>query len=344
MLKYYLKIVGLLICLACALPLCAAAERQIVVAAWNVENLFDIYDDPDTEGDDAYTPAGWVHWTQNRYKTKLSRIASVIADINPDILCLSEVENKRVLRDLVQLLAEDYKLRLDHIVHRDGEDFRGIDVAILARYEPDRKCWTNAVSGQRDILACHFNIDGKELIVIANHWKSKLGAAARSDSIREREAKAVRAYIKRELTVNSDAAILVAGDFNSDIDSAVLTETAGFLIDLNEIKKTENTDKLYNLAAGLDEDERGTYYYFRADRWNSFDSISVTRGMIGIEPLASWQVKRGSYKVYKSEKVTFKGVGTPLPFRRIRSKQHGDRFVEGYSDHFAVYVTLSARK
>ena len=51
------------------------APQTLVVAFWNVENLFDTEDDPDNKGDDAYTPRvtwqskcdqKWVFMTHGR--------------------------------------------------------------------------------------------------------------------------------------------------------------------------------------------------------------------------------------------------------------------------------------
>ncbi|NLG00080.1 MAG: endonuclease/exonuclease/phosphatase family protein, partial [Lentisphaerae bacterium] len=44
------------------------AAPTLVVASWNVENLFDTEDDPDNEGDDGFTPRGWMRWTPSRYR------------------------------------------------------------------------------------------------------------------------------------------------------------------------------------------------------------------------------------------------------------------------------------
>ncbi|MDE5611221.1 MAG: endonuclease, partial [Odoribacter sp.] len=41
-------------------------QREERVVFYNVENLFDIYDDPLTR-DDEFTPRGAKHWTQARY-------------------------------------------------------------------------------------------------------------------------------------------------------------------------------------------------------------------------------------------------------------------------------------
>ncbi len=317
-----------------------AQSRELVVASWNVENLFDTVDDPDNEHDDGYTPRGWANWTVQRYQTKLDHLAEVIAGIKPDILCLTEVENRRVLVDLSATLLKNHSYALPEIIHREGDDVRGIDVAMLAKFKPVGTNWLSAVSGQRDVLACDFLVDGGELTVMVNHWKSKLGAQAQSDYIRTQQARSVRGLIDLRLTRNPAAAILVTGDFNSDIDAPFLTETAGFLTSLDELKKLSNTNKLYNLASALSETERATYYYAPHEKWSSLDSISVTRGMVGIQPAAPWRVKPESYRVYRPAKICFTGVGSPLPYRRIRSKKYGDRFVAGYSDHFAVYTLL----
>ncbi|MFA7173684.1 MAG: endonuclease/exonuclease/phosphatase family protein [Kiritimatiellia bacterium] len=325
------------------LPMLVAEGRELVVASWNVENLFDTEDDLNNPHDDGYTPQGWANWTEQRYQVKLDHLAEVIAEIQPVILCLVEVENRRVLEDLRSTLLKNHNYQLPAIIHRDGGDVRGIDVAIMAKFMPDNISWFRAISGQRDVLACEFSIDGNELTVMVNHWKSKLGTPGQSNFIRQQQAQSVRDFIDLKLSQNPGAAIVVAGDFNADIDEAVLTETAGFLLTLDELQKEQNTNKLYNLAAALPEKKRATYYYAPNEKWNSLDSISVTRGMVGFTPLTPWKVKPDSYTVYNPEKICFKGLGSPLPYRRVRSKRYGDRFVAGYSDHFAVYVTLERR-
>src|SRR5690606_11937847 len=105
------------------------------IAFYNVENLFDIEDDPFTFDDDR-TPAGKDLWTQDKYEDKLKKLSFVISDIGkelagmpPAIVGVCEIENFRVLEDLVnqQLLLEyDYG-----IIHYDSPDRRGIDVGLL---------------------------------------------------------------------------------------------------------------------------------------------------------------------------------------------------------------------
>ena len=105
------------------------------IAFYNVENLFDTINDPKTWDDDR-TPKGKDRWTSIIYNKKIENIAKVIADIgseltnsSPSIIGLCEIENKRVLIDLLKtksLINENYG-----IVHFDSPDERGVDVAML---------------------------------------------------------------------------------------------------------------------------------------------------------------------------------------------------------------------
>ncbi len=62
-------------------------------------------------------PEGSKKWTQERYDKKLKDISRVISSINktdlPEIVGLCEVENKKVLDDLIQtdsLVSGSYKI------------------------------------------------------------------------------------------------------------------------------------------------------------------------------------------------------------------------------------------
>ena len=95
-------------------------SRELVLCNWNLENLFDTEDDPANKGDDGFTPRGWMRWTNNRYRLKLQHLSDIIAQMRPDILCVEEVENRRVLEDLVKTLQERCGYELPEIIHRDS--------------------------------------------------------------------------------------------------------------------------------------------------------------------------------------------------------------------------------
>ena len=73
------------------------------IAFYNLENLFDTINDPNTN-DDEFTPTGSNRWSPVIYNEKLNNMAHVISqlgkEVSPDgaaIVGLCEVENYSVL-------------------------------------------------------------------------------------------------------------------------------------------------------------------------------------------------------------------------------------------------------
>ena len=92
--------------------------QEYTIAFWNLENLFDYEDDPDNPGDDEYLPE--KEWDQARYERKLDHLAKAIVSMEADLLAVCEVENRRVLEDLIRhqnLVEEQWA-----IVHQDSPD------------------------------------------------------------------------------------------------------------------------------------------------------------------------------------------------------------------------------
>lgn len=313
--------------------------QEIVVCNWNVENLFDTEDDPENKGDDGYTPRGWMHWTENRYRLKLEHLAEIIEAMKPDILCVEEIENRRVLEDLSNQLRKQKRHPMPYIVHRESSDKRGIDCAILATQKPDSEKWLKPVNGLRDTVVATFTFHGRQLTVMGNHWKSKLGKKQESDELRAKCAHIVRRELDKLLKENPAAAILVTGDFNDEADSPAIRDVAKFSVDAEAVRNDPSGLLLYNLTATLPAGEKGTYYYAAGKKWNTLDTMAVTRGMYGGTPKAPWRVKPGSYQIFKTPAQCTK-QGDPLPFRRIRRKDIGEIYSTGYSDHFPVRVIL----
>jgi len=310
------------------------------VVAWNVENLFDTADDPDNPGDDEFTPEGRQMWTEQVYRIKLDHLAEIIAAMQPDIIGLAEVENRRVLEDLRQTLADAYDYHLPEIVHREGNDHRGIEVALLSKYKPSATRWLIGNPKGREMVCSTFSTGESSLTLIMCHWKSKLVSAGMTvqdvDNIRIREARVARRTFERILRDNPRAAVMVMGDFNDDVASPILTDEGSLTLSRDAPKA--NPLCLYNLSAGLPEDARGTYYYFPKKVWNSLDSMSVSAGML--DPgSGTWTVQEGSYQIFKYPEHVDK-EGTPKSFRLIRPRTGTPFYIYGYSDHFPVMVTL----
>ena len=180
--------------------------RQLfTVAFYNLENLFDVYDDELTNDND-FLPDSAKRWTPKRYNNKLRKLGFVISNINkektqkiPAIIGLAEVENNTVLDDL---LASKHLVDLPYnYVHFDSPDERGIDVALLydttvfevevseifpvTIYDED-----GSIDYTRDILLVKGLLNNEMIYVIVNPWPS------RHDGAKETEPKRLLAAEK----------------------------------------------------------------------------------------------------------------------------------------------------
>ena len=77
------------------------------IAFYNLENLFDTFDDVKTHDND-FLPNSDRRWTEKRYHKKLKKLGSVISQIgvktankSPALIGLAEVENRLVVDDLI---------------------------------------------------------------------------------------------------------------------------------------------------------------------------------------------------------------------------------------------------
>mgnify|MGYP002152813940 CR=1 FL=1 len=190
------------------------------------------------------------------------------------------------------------------------------------------------------MVVANFAPWGQPVVFVMNHWKSRYGARAAAYSARAIEARALRRELDRRLANDPAAAIVVAGDFNDDIDDAIPQACAGFALDEHAV--LADGLLLYNLSASLPPSKRGSYYYNKENRWNSFDFMCVSRGLLRKgKPMSAWVVKRDSYEIFVLEKMRM-NKGAPLPFRRLYTKQ-GVLNYTGYSDHFPVRLMLEFR-
>ena len=163
-------------------------KNAFSVAFYNLENLFDTKDNPDTFDDD-FTPKGKLKWHEKRYKKKIKKISSVLQQIGmdksyfpPAIIGVAEIENKSVLNDLIY----SKNLRDFHYeyVHYDSPDMRGIDVGFLYNKQLFEllssevfPLYLEDEEGERDFtrdaLLVNGNLNGENVSVIVNHWPSR---------------------------------------------------------------------------------------------------------------------------------------------------------------------------
>ncbi|HRH69224.1 MAG: endonuclease/exonuclease/phosphatase family protein [Flavobacteriales bacterium] len=311
-----------------------------LVGFYNIENLYDTIDSPDTD-DAEFLPDGSKQWTGQRYWRKLDQNARVIAEMGKDlhpqglaILGLCEVENRNVVEDLVHTKA--LKARGYQVVHEDSHDRRGVDVALV--YDPDiykvyahkayRLAMVDTSFRTRDQLLVSGVLDGDTTHVIVCHWPSRRGGEKRSEPNRKAAAELARHIIDSLFAINADARIMLMGDLNDD---PVNVSVARF-VNATGDKAKATGGVFYN--AMYDPYKKGIGTLAWRDSWNLFDQVILSPALV--------TGKGGNYKYYGARIFNepylrqTEGNFAGYPFRTYV----GDTYQDGFSDHFPVFVIL----
>lgn len=322
-----MKRIGLLCLLLLPMTVSAQDSQDVFSAVWwNVENLFDLRDDPKTNDDD-FTPRGELHWTRRKLDAKLQGIYKTLVMMDlPDVVGLAEVENKFVLRELCQgtpLGQVPYRY-----VHYDSPDRRGIDVALI--YRTDRFTVTASRSVNvsdsaegfftRDILVVEgFTSRGDSVCLLLNHWPSKRGGEE-ADAHRLEIARTVRQLMLDLRDKYPDAAVIAMGDMNSTDDEPALVEGMAFGTD------SVSADGIRNLTQRLPRDW-GSHKY--QGQWRYIDHVFFLAN-------ESWEVKKLKLLKY-DHLLTDEGN---RPGVRPRRTNLGPRYEGGLSDHLPMLLRL----
>ena len=302
--------------------LATLSGQSLRVGFWNVENLFDLEDDPTTR-DEEFALGGKKNVTQDIYDLKLKNCAAVLADLNADVLGLCEVENYFVLDELNRAYdGRDYK-----IIHYDSPDRRGIDNALL--YDPEvfnvieTKPILNTLpegGPTRDILYVQGEYKGHTLHIYVNHWPSNYGGKKKAIPKRRATARLLVNEVAEKLSNEPDAEILLIGDFNEEpTDDNVRT--------LKSVNMTSMMEPL------MGQPQVGTYVYRGKD--NFLDQIIISTGLQDEQGLTARQAAILDKPKYRQQE----GKYAHYPFRFWA----GNLLLGGYSDHLAVYVEINAR-
>jgi len=293
--------------------------QSLRVGFWNVENLFDLEDDPTTR-DEEFALGGRKNVTQEIYDLKLKNCSYVLADLNADVLGLCEVENYFVLDELNDAFTgRDYK-----IIHYDSPDSRGIDNALL--YDPNV---FNVISSTpiqnmlpdgnltRDILYVKGEYAGYTLHIFVNHWPSNYGGKEKAIPKRRSTARLLANEVAKLLSEDPDAEILLMGDFNEDPTD-----------DNVRILKSVNMTSM--MASMMGQRKVGTYVYKGVDYF--MDQIIISDGLNDDKGLIAGKAQILDKPFYRQQE----GDYAHYPFRFWA----GNKLLGGYSDHLAVYVEI----
>jgi len=242
----------------------AAVATPMRVLTWNVENLFDSDDDPETF--DPEPPPSEADVVR-----KLNDLEGVLRAVNADFVALQEVENEAILG---RLAAQVSDLGYDNYGLVDAFDGRGIDVAYMTRLPLASSPMVTSHIGERfplpdgsddifytrDALEVFVDVGGATVGVIIVHFRSMRDGGA---DIRQAEA----AYTTQIAEARIDSGlenILLVGDVNDVPGSLPYEEIVG-------------SGALTDLTLRVPEDDRWTFVFSGVRR--QFDYIFASPAM-----------------------------------------------------------------
>ncbi len=315
--------------------------RNFSILFYNVENLFDTEDNPETE-DDYFTLDGEFHWTGKRLNLKLLNLSKAILNASgwnvPDIVLFCEIENKDVLEKLINntpMKSFPYK-----IIHKDSPDHRGIDVGMIYtkdRFNPlEYKYYQVEVNQRkiatREILYVSGIVNGTDTLhIFGNHWPSRYSGFLETKSLRKAAAKLLKTKVDELYQKYAAPKIIIMGDFNDNPEDESLTE----VLRAKKAEEPIESNQLYNLFFDRSRMNSGTLKY--QSQWFIFDQIIVSGSLLSSNT--------GIYtKPENAEIVSFPFIfeqdekfGGKKPFRTF----YGFSYTGGFSDHLPVLLQLN---
>ena len=316
----------------------ARAQSNYPIVFYNVENFFDTTND--SKNDDAFTPRGQNHWTTKRFNTKAIMVyKAIIAACKgqfPDVIGLAEVENMKVLE---QLITRTPFVKYPYgIIHKESPDPRGIDVALLYRkdrikpidYEYIKVLSQGKYSFvSRDILHFKGEINGTALHIFINHWPSRSGGYNETKEKRNITARILRQRIDSLLKDELNARILIMGDFNATPQEYCLTD----VLKTYPYPGLKELSSLVNLSTTWLKNNEGTIC--NGGQWEIFDQIICS---VNLLESAVLQIIPGKTEICSQSfllEPDLKYLGKK-PFRTyLGPVYHG-----GVSDHLPIVTVL----
>jgi len=314
---------------------------QVSILFYNVENLFDTKNDPQTE-DDEFTPDGDRHWTYKRLNSKLLNISKVILSASgwniPAIIALCEIENRDVLEKL--LTNTPLKSHPFKIIHKESPDHRGIDVAFI--YSPQQfypikynfyplKEKNDSIMRSREILYVFGVINEIDTVhFFVNHWPSRYGGVLETRAIRNSAAKLLRQKVDALFEMYSSPKIIILGDFNDQPTDESLRD----YLKAKPVSQENAGSGLFNLSYNWGLQSTGTLKY--QSQWDVFDQIIVSGTLLN----------SSSGFIAKPENASI--LNYPFLFERDerygglkpRRTYYGYSYLGGFSDHLPILLKL----
>lgn len=334
-----LRIIKTLILIPLLLLISSSSSNQTTtfyVSSWNMENLFDLIDDPE-KNDSEWLEGESKKWSDERLAIKMENLAKVIKYMNnntgPDLLGFQEVEHQHLIDSLISIHLTDKNYS---VAYSESPDKRGIDNGII--YNDDKFDLIDIKSHEvilqdeyptRYILEASFSIMGEGKIhLFVNHWPSRWGGQEKSEPNRIAAAEMLISAVQTIYSSNDEAHIIILGDFNDDPDNKSVKDVLGAANFDCSAENFEYESLLYNISYRTFEKGEGSYLY--RGNWNMLDQIiissSLTKNGNFYYDCASFKVIRPEFMITKEGRYKESAIPT----------YGGKNYLGGFSDHYPV--------
>lgn len=306
-------------------------KNSFRVVFYNLENYFDPYVDSSLSYNE-FSYNGDLHWTNKKFTEKTKNIFKVFQALSTwdgiAIAGVCEIENKVVLNEL--LYNTPLKKLSYNYIHYDSKDKRGIDVALIYgnQFKPLFSKPFSIIDNQneriptRDILYVKGLLGNDTLHIFVNHWTSRYRGLLESNALRLQFSSLLKSKTDSLFNLNSDANILIMGDFNDQPhDESIIRLTSD--------------SKLQNIVPIPTKNNSLGTVKFRSV-WFIFDQILVSNSII--KGKSKLIIDNQGVRIFDQDFILEndkKYLGTK-PFRtNVGFTYHG-----GYSDHLPVFLDI----
>ena len=332
-------VLGFLMLGAAALAQPCFAQKgpeSITVATWNLEWFFDDYRG-DNESDLSKEQSAP---DRENWEWKKSVVAEAIAKFRPTILAVQEIENRRVLMDLCQILEKKHSLpyRVAFIEGFDRATEQDVGILYLSglveysrreqtKSQFDSKQYYNITKHLFGQFEWEVNGRTEKLTILNVHFRAKAEEAA----TRLKQSKLARLWMQDRIRAGEN--VIFIGDTNFE-ELAGQGTAGGELQELTGKGTPDTNDDLVDVLERVPENARRTHMILE----KQFDRIMVSQSLLDDDAKGTDLVLE---KVEVLPQHNIRGSGPDMDHWDTRyTKPFPERDI---SDHYPVMATFRFR-
>jgi endonuclease/exonuclease/phosphatase family metal-dependent hydrolase len=246
--------------------------------------------------------------------------AQALREVDADVTALQEIESLPVFDAFNSKYLD--KMNYKYRILIDSFDPRKIDVAILSRFpiisvqshRHERNASNSAWLFSRDCLIVTIDVEGKELMLYVNHFKSMMEGRTKTHDRRKEQVDRVAVLLdERWQSTKFEGNFVVLGDFNDypEGNTAItsLIEHPG----------------LENVVKRMPEEDQWTHFYSGESEYKQLDFILLSKSLAQMNPDPPGIMRKGlPLRAKKYTGPRFPKVGEDGP----KASDHAPVFID----------------